>query len=110
MGIDKSISQTPAVKNILLQADYPTSYCPPAIPTTAQSVAARPVNSFTSASSVGLTTATKTVPLVLNIPIPWTRIQLLILECKLCYYLNKAFVKKLTYDLCHGCTISYTGS
>ena len=39
----------------------PTSDSLSAMPTTTQSVAARPANSFTNASSVGMTTLPKTI-------------------------------------------------
>ena len=82
------------------------------LPTTAQFVAARHVNSFTNASFVGPATVPRTVPTgaaLLNKPKPWTPVRSFILERELCNHPDKTFVKKLIYDLCHGCTIGYTG-
>ena len=112
MGTDKPICQAPAQDNIQLQEEHLTSDSPPAMPSTARFVAARPVNSFTSMNFVGLTTVQRTVPTgaaALNKPKPWTPIRSFILERKLCYHLDKAFVKKLIDDLCHSCTIGYNG-
>ena len=112
MGTDKPICQVPAQDNMQLQEERLTSDSPPAMPSTAQFVTAGPVNSFNSASSVGLTTMPRTVPTgaaALNKPKPWTSIRSFILERELCYHPDKAFVKKLIDDLCHGCTICYNG-
>ena len=114
MGTDKPICQAPARDNIQLQEEHLTSDSPPAMPSNSisQFVAARPVNSFTSASSAGLTTVPRTVPTgaaALNKPKPWTPIRSFILERELCYHPDKAFVKKSIDDLCHGCTIGYNG-
>ena len=109
---DKPMPQAPAVDSIQLQEGYPTSDSPLAMPTTTQFVAARHVNSFTNASFVGPTTVPRTVPTgaaLLNKPKPWTPVRSFILERELCNHPDKTFVKKLIYDLCHGCTIGYTG-
>ena len=61
---------------------------------------------------MGPTTVPRTVPTgaaLLNKPKPWTPIRSFILERELCNHPDKTFVKKLIYDLCHGCTIGYTG-
>ena len=41
---------------------------------------------------------------------PWAPILPFILERKSSLYQDQAFVLKLIYDLCHGCTIGYSGS
>ena len=61
MGTDKPICQAPAQANIQLQEEDLTSDSPPAVPSTSQFFAVRPVKSSTSASSVGLTTVQRTV-------------------------------------------------
>ena len=109
---DKPIPQAPAVYSIHILEDYPTSDSPPSMPTAAQSVTARHVNSFTNASFVGLTTVPRSVPTgeaLLNKPKPWSPVRSFILERELCNHPDKAFVKKLIFYLCHGCTIGYTG-
>ena len=102
MGTDKPICQAPALDNIQLQEEHLTSDSPPTMPSTTQFVAARPVNSSTSMSSVGLTTVPRTVPTgaaALNKPKPWTPLRSFILERELCYHPDKDFVKKLIDDL-----------
>ena len=112
MGKDRPLPQAPMVCYSQSQEPYPTLDRPLATPSTVQPVAAKTAHSFTNVSPAELTTVLSTVPIgaaLLNKPKPWTPIRSFILERELCNYPDKAFVTKLIHDLCHGCTIGYTG-
>ena len=79
---------------------------------TALSATEPPVTSYTCVKSVAPVTAPASAPartVWLPKPTPWTPLRPFILERELSNHPNKAFVKQLINDLCHGCLIGYKG-
>ena len=79
---------------------------------TALSATEPPVTSYTCVKSVAPVTAPASAPagtVWLTKPTPWTLLRPFILERELSNHPNKAFVKQLINDLCHGCLIGYKG-